>query len=481
MRIAIAGIHTESSTWNPVYSALSDFRVLRGAEVLVAPQFEMLKGFEEIEFIPIIHARAIPGGRLERAAYETLKAEMLDGLVSAGPLDGLWLAMHGAMFVDGMEDAEGDWVSAARSAVGPSLPISTSYDLHGNVSERVIDAVDMFAAYRTAPHIDWADTQVRALSMLVEAIKNDERPVTAFAKVPVLLPGERTSTEDEPARSLYLKLYEDDNRPGIWDANLMVGYVWADEPRATACAVVTGTDKVEVEALAAEIAQRYWDARNDFAFGSRTLPLDQCIAEALLPDHPGPVILADSGDNPTGGGVGDRPDVLKALLGAGCTDAVIAGIADQPVAEAAFLAGKGADLHLSLGATLDKIHAKPVEVTAKVLRLDPGEDVADRRAVLEISGLRVVVTAKRRPFHNISDFTSLGIEPEQERLIVVKSGYLSPDLAPIARPSLMALTEGVVDQDIPRLPVTRIPRPTFPFDRTFDWLPVVHFSKRALS
>ncbi len=119
------------------------------------------------------------------------------------PLDGLYLAMHGAMNVEGMDDAEGDWIAAARAVVGPACLVAASYDLHGNVSQRIVDQLDIFAAYRTAPHIDVRETMLRAWSMLVDAVKGGPRPGVAWAKVPVLLPGERTSTEDEPAKGLY--------------------------------------------------------------------------------------------------------------------------------------------------------------------------------------------------------------------------------------------------------------------------------------
>ena len=117
--------------------------------------------------LPLLHARAVPGGPLARATYEGFKAEFLDRLKATLPIDGLYLAMHGAMNVEGMDDAEGDWISAARSVVGPDVPVASSYDLHGNVTQKIIDQLDIFAGYRTAPHIDVRETMVRAWSMLV--------------------------------------------------------------------------------------------------------------------------------------------------------------------------------------------------------------------------------------------------------------------------------------------------------------------------
>ncbi len=476
MRIAVGGIHTECSTSSPVPMTLEDFRVLRGADLLASDHFGVLAGTAEVEVLPLLHARAVPGGPVSRAAYEALKAEFLSRLGASLPVDGLYLALHGAMSVEGMDDAEGDWIAAARAAVGDGCAVAASYDLHGNVSQRVVDGLDVFAAYRTAPHTDVRATMARAWSMLVEGLRSGRRPGVAWAPVPVLLPGECTSTEDRPARDLYAALPEVERRFGVRDANLMVGYVWADEPRATACAVVTGFDAAAAAAAAEAIAAAYWDAREDFGFGPVTGPLDAMldIAEGLATR---PVILADSGDNPTGGGVGDRADVLKALLGRGWQGALLAGIADRPAVEACFAAGIGTTLPLRVGGSLDPSTA-PAEVQALVLRLDDPGPAAERQAVVRVGGIEVVLAARRRPYHALADLRRLGLDPATARLLVVKSGYLSPELAPLANPNLMALTEGAVNQDIRGLPNRRRVGPIFPFDRAASFTPRARLSAR---
>lgn len=474
-RIAVGGIHTECSTSSPVLMQPEDFRVLRGPDLLAHEYFEFLEA-KGVEHLPLLHARAVPGGPLARATYEGFKAEFLDRLKASLPIDGLYLAMHGAMNVEGMDDAEGDWISAARAVVGPDVPVAASYDLHGNVTQKIVDQLDIFAGYRTAPHIDVRETMVRAWSMLVRALTTGEKPGVAWAPVPVLLPGERTSTEDEPAKSLYLKLPEHDAVPGIWDANLMVGYVWADEPRGTACAVVTAVDKAAAEKVAVAIAQFYWDAREDFRFGPVTGPLAEMldIAEST---ETRPIILADSGDNPTGGGVGDRADVLRALLARSIDEVLIAGITDRPAVERCFSVGAGARVSLKVGGSLDP--ASPsVELEADVVFLDDPGSAAEQQAVVRIGGITLVLAARRRPYHNIADFNRLGLDPAKVRLLVVKSGYLSPELAPIANPNLMALTDGVINQDIENLPSHRRHQPSYPFVKDFSYTAKVFFSTR---
>ncbi|OWW04543.1 microcystin degradation protein MlrC [Rhizobium sp. R72] len=475
MRIAVGGIHTECSTYSPVLMTVDDFRVLRGQELLASDYFGFLKA-DGVEHLPLLHARAVPGGPVFRVAYEAFKTEFLDRLKAVLPVEGLYLAMHGAMNVEGMDDAEGDWIAAARSVVGPDCVIAASYDLHGNVSQRIVDQLDIFAAYRTAPHIDVRETMVRAWSLLVDALTSGIRPGIAWAPVPVLWPGERTSTEDEPAKSLYGALLAIGRREAILDANLMIGYVWADEPRATACAVVTATDKRAALTAAEEIALSYWNARDDFVFGTVTGPLDAMLDIAATAST-APLVLADSADNPTGGGVGDRADVLKALMARGFEGVLVAGITDPPAVAACFAAGKGATIALDVGAALDQ-SSSAVCIEAEVILLDDPGPEAERQAVISTAGLVVVLAARRRPYHAIADFTRLGLDPKSVRMLVVKSGYLSPELAPIANPNLMALTDGVVNQDIESLVSNRRARPTFPFDRNFDYAPRARLSTR---
>jgi len=337
VKIAVAGLHTECSTYNPVIAREADFRVLRGPAMLRDQYFDFLTHFPA-EFVTILHARAIAGGPVEAGLYERWKAEILDELRAAMPLDGVYLAMHGAMFVEGMFDAEGDFISAVRDVVGPDVLISASYDLHGNVSQRIVDGLDMFSTYRTAPHIDVPDTMRRAVTMLVRALRTGVKPVVAWAPVPVLLPGERTSTQDEPARSFYTQLHQVEEPTGIWDASFQVGYVWADEPRATACAVVTGTDRAAIEKAATHLAQNYWDIREGFVFGMETGSISECVDRAIA-STTYPVVLAESGDNPTGGGVGDRAEVLAELIAKGARGVIFAGIADKAATDAAYAAG----------------------------------------------------------------------------------------------------------------------------------------------
>jgi microcystin degradation protein MlrC len=477
MRFAFGGIHIECSTYSRIRSRTQDFTVLSGETLAAAPQFAFLRSYP-YPFRPTFYASAVPGGPVERATFDAFKEEFVHSLKQLLPLDGLYLPMHGALYVEGMRDAEGDWISAARQVVGPECLISASYDLHGNLSRRIIDAIDMLSAYRTAPHIDVQETMQRASAMLLHCTTKKIRPTLVWAPVPVLLPGERTSTEDEPAKGLYAQLAGRSATPGVMDASLLVGYVWADEPRATASVVLTGTNRPALEQQAVELAQQYWDAREDFKFGVPVGSIAELLDRAQASPTQ-PVILADSGDNPTGGGVGDRAEVLEALLSRRFANALVAGIADLPATELCYRHSPGTRLKLNIGASLDPQGSRPVQAEAEVLFLLATDVPRERQAVVRIDGVTVVLTAARRPFHNISDFTRLHLQIPSFKLLVVKSGYLSPELAPLANPNLMALSDGSILQDLDKLPKNQMRPPTFPFDRSFAWQPSTVISARS--
>lgn len=471
MRIAVGGIATESCTFSPFLTQLEDFRVLRGQELFEHDRYPFMEGMEA-EFVPTLHAGAIPGGSVAAEAYQQLKAELLERLEAVLPIDGLYLDLHGAMNVKGMDDAEGDLATAVRQAVGHDCLICASMDLHGNISQRYIDQIDMLSAYRTAPHVDYMITRERAVKLLVHCIRSQIRPQQVRLAVPVMLPGERTSTEYEPAASIYAALEASDQAPGVLDSSIFVGYVWADEPCASATVIMTGTDRDVLVCEAKRLGQLYWDAREAFMFGVPAGSIDECIETAVSAPEPC-VFISDSGDNPTAGGVGDTPTVLGRLLAHQVPSAVVASIADAAAVASCQTAGVGGEVSLSLGGKLDPIHAKPLPVTGQVLFLKENDEVGGDIAVVQVDNVKVIVTQRRKPFHYIAEMEKLGINPLDHKIVVVKIGYLVPDLKRAAPKALMALSPGSVDQYIERIPYQRMQRPMYPLDKNMSWEPTL--------
>lgn len=473
-RIGIGGIAIESSTFSPHASSMADFTIVRGADML--ERYPFMPGWNfrdrsDIAWLPCLHARAIPGGPVVRECYDQLKSELLERVRAVLPLDGFFLDIHGAMNVLGMDDAEADLAAALREVVGSDCLISAGMDLHGNVSARLVELVDLFTAYRLAPHDDFMLTREKACANLLHCLDQQIRPLRAWVRIPAILPGERTSTLVEPGKSLYASLQESDPIPGILDASLWVGYVWADEPRSSASVVITGTDPAALRTEAEKIARRYWDLRHEFVFVAPAGSIDWCIEQAI--GYAGnTVVISDSGDNPTAGGVGDIPLAIGRLLASppfatGALTAIYASIPDPAAVAACVAAGVGQQVDLLLGGKLDRVHAQPLPMRGTVVSLHPDDPIGGMIAVVQAGGVHVIITSRRKPYHYLKDFTDLGLDPKAHKLIVVKIGYLVPELRQMAQYALLALTPGAVNQDIPALTYRRVVRPIFPLDPAF--------------
>jgi microcystin degradation protein MlrC len=462
LRIAIGGMAIESSTFSPHRSGAGDFTVVRGPELLA--HYDSLPA--GIDWRPLVHARALPGGAVERAFYDAMRAELLERLRAALPVDGLYLDIHGAMTVVGIVDAEGDLVTAIREVVGPDCLISASMDPHGNLSRRLAGALDLATSHRLSPHEDAALTKRRAVANLVGCLEHRVRPLRAWVRVPVLLPGERASTRDEPAKGIYGRLPSIEARAGIIDAAVWIGYAWADEPRCSAAVVVSGTDRAAIAREARTLAQAYWDARASFELSTASGDADWCIATGLA-SRMRPYFISDSGDNPTAGGAGDVSYMLERLLddprlGDGRATAIWASCVDPAAVTRCVEAGAGATVDLRIGGVFGSSWS--CRLRGSVQRIRRADPVGGDIAVVASGGVRAILTTRRKPYHYIGELTALGLDPARHDLTVVKVGYLVPDLFAAAKGWVIALTPGGVDQDIPRLGHRAVERPLFPLD-----------------
>ncbi|HEY0109489.1 MAG TPA: M81 family metallopeptidase, partial [Fibrella sp.] len=235
-RIAIAGLGIESSTFSPAVTHEDAFHARYSGEVFTAYPFMMGAAplRKQAKWFPTVVGKSLPGGAVTREAYESLVGKMLDSLKKYSPYDGLYFDIHGAMSVKGLDDPEGDLITRIRKVVGYRTLISTSMDLQGNVSWRLAQNTDLMTCYRMAPHEDAMQTKERAVVNLLERLKSGKgKPAyKALITVPILLPGEKTSTRIEPGKSLYAGVVPlADHQDGIVDAGIWIGYAWADEPR----------------------------------------------------------------------------------------------------------------------------------------------------------------------------------------------------------------------------------------------------------
>ena len=473
-KIAIAGLAIESSTFSPAKTEAAAFLAREGDAVFDYYPFleNQTPQREAADWRPALRGHALPGGIVTRKAYDSLVGKTLNMLKKELPLDGLFFDIHGAMSVVGLEDPEGDFIEKIRALVGTKTLISTSMDLHGNVSKRLAEHTDLITCYRMAPHEDALESKQRAVdNLLSRLISGKGKPkYKAWIPVPILLPGEKTSTRIEPGKSLYLKVQPMTEKKGVIDAAIWVGYAWADEPRNHGVVMVTGDNKKEVSESAETLAQAFWDVRNEFEFVAPTANLKTCLSNALK-SNKNPYIISDMGDNPTAGGAGDVTWTLRELLNnkAFKNDAgpelIYASIPGPEMIKAAIKGGLNSTVSAKVGAQVDNRFSPPILLEGIVEAIHQGDVHAETEVVIRVGSIKVIVTKKRKPYHREKDFTQLGLNPRKTDILVVKIGYLVPELYNMRGDWIMALTPGGVDQDLERLNYKRIKRPMFPLDK----------------
>lgn len=472
-RIAIAGLAIESSTFSPARSTAESFKARVGQDIFSYYPFLADSSIDRsrAQWFPTLRGHAIPGGMVTRDAYDSLVNLTLEMLRENLPYDGLFFDIHGAMSVEGLDDPEGDFIIKVRDIVGPETLISTSMDLHGNVSQRLAENSDLITCYRMAPHEDALESKQRAVENLLDRLESGKgKPAfKAWIPVPILLPGEKTSTRIEPGKSLYAKVDPQTKKEGVIDAAIWIGYAWADEPRNHAVVMVTGDDEKEVKESAEYLAKSFWDVRNEFDFVAPVAYLDESL-EMALNSQKKPFVISDMGDNPTAGGAGDVTWTLNEILkrpefqSKNGPELIYASIPGPDLTKKAKMAQIGDEISGYVGAMVDDRFAPPILLKGKLLAIKEGDPDAQTEIVIQVGSVKVIVTEKRKPYHHEKDFTDLQLNPRETDVLVVKIGYLVPELYDLRGGWIMALTPGGVDQDLERLGYKRIQRPMFPLD-----------------
>ncbi|WP_210526713.1 M81 family metallopeptidase [Rubellimicrobium arenae] len=488
MRIAIVGLSIEIMLSSPVPtgdSALQEY----SAEQMRDGDLWMVRGMlariaeePDIEAVPLCWVTALPGGAMTGAAYDRVKRQTLEQLRGAGRLDGVLVVNHGALEVEGLDaDADTDFVCAIREQVGPAMPIGVSLDLHGDMTPALLEAGTVFSVLRTAPHRDDRQTGYRAADQLIAVLRKGLTPKKAAVSIPILVPGETAVTALPPADRLYGGLRAYDDVPGMMEANILVGFAWNDRPwTAVTALAVSENDAALAREQAARLAREIWDAHEEFILRMETAEVEEGLARARSSETR-PVYLSDSGDNTTAGAAGDLTLVLQAALRqpAG-EDIVIAGITAPETVARLLAAGKGqeveivlGDEHLSRPRTAQRVTAR-VEDCGEWLELGGFQPYRSREsawAKVRIGHVVATFHAQAIGITTPGHFRAMGIDPLGHQVYVVKLGYLHPQLEDIAARHILLLSDGTSQLDMTRLEWSRLPRPTWPLDKGFDWTP----------
>ena len=445
MRVAVGGIMHESNTFNPGPTPLAAFRVQRGDELLRwwrDTPHELggfIAGAERFgyELFPTLMAQATPGGVVTPEAFERLTQDLLERLARAPRLDGLLLALHGAMVSEAHPDADAEVLRRLRQQVGADFPLVVTHDYHANVSEDLVALSTALIIYKSYPHLDHRERGLQAASAIVRTIRGEIRPVQALVKPPMLLNIVHQNTNLPPMDRVMEAARALEEQPDIVAASVAGGYQYADVPETGPAAVVVA-DGAPAHARqgARQLADRLWATRERLHF---SLPdVVQAVSMARACERR-PVILVDMGDNIGGGSSGDSTFILRELLRQGVEGWVVV-LADPEAVAACARAGVGAALRLHVGGKRDNLHGEAVEVSGRVKCLHDGryEESETRHdgqryhdqglsALLETSGQPaesssfLLLTSRRQTPFSLQQLLSVGLQPARQRVLVVKA------------------------------------------------------------
>lgn len=472
MRVAIGGVWHETNTFAAHPTPLEAFEVHEGAALLEhfrgtrTPIGGYLDAAREHgwEVAPALFASATPSGTVRRAAYEDLVGRMVARMADARP-DAVLLDLHGAMVVEGIEEVEADEVRRVRARLG-RVPVGGVLDFHANISDSLVEEIDILSGYRTYPHVDPYDRGAEVAG-LIRRMADGLRPARAIARPPLLTAPQAQKTDAGPmAELMALALQE-----GFLSVTVAGGFPYADVPHAGVSVVVTADDRAKAERRAKEIAEAAWEARSRFAV--QNAPPADAVARALR--EPGPVILVDQADNIGGGSPGDGTVLLAELLKARARGAVVTIADPEGVAQAK---RAGEVFEGAVGGKTDRLHGPPVTVRARVERIGPGDFtykgayMTNRRvtagtaAVLDADGVKIVLRERKVMPFDAEELRVLGIEPRECRIIVVKSALAwKTAYGDIARTVIDCDTPGACTARLETLPYRRLRRPIAPLDR----------------
>ncbi len=495
-RILIAECLQEVSSFNPVASHYEDFRVRWGDDLIafhrqsrveVGGALSVFATRPDIEIVPTYSARAITsGGTLAAADFTRLADEFLAALRQAPPVDGVYFALHGAMGAANEDDPEGYLLAEARRILGEGVPIVVSLDLHGIITDRMLQHSDAVVVYHTYPHVDFWETGERAARLLLKILAGEARPVTALVPIPALVRGPELVTATGLFGASIRACQAIEASPGGLSAGMFIGNPFTDVINLRSDSlVVTDGDADRARREAVRLAEDFWAVRERLQ--QPLTPLDEAVRLAL--DTPsGTVILVDAADATSSGASGDSNAILRALLDAGYRGRALIPIVDPPAVQAALRAGVGQTVRTAVGGALDTGRFRPLPIEARVHLLSEGVFCSERQKDLWFSGETAVLVADNftllvmsRPvsLFDRAPFYAHGQNPVDFDLVVVKSPHCEPHMfRDWAARYINVDAPGSTSANLKSLGHRVCARPIFPLDEGVTFTPDARLFQR---
>jgi microcystin degradation protein MlrC len=482
-RVLVGGIWHETNSFSPVRTDLAAFRrylFLEGEAVIAGSRGTNTEiggmiaaaPAADLDLVPSVYIGAAPSGMVAREVIDFVVGRLVADIRASAPLDGVLLALHGAMVADGIDQADAFVVRSVREAIGPDLPLVCTIDFHANVERALVDPADVLIGYKTLPHVDMGARGEEAARLIARLIAAGRKPHKAFRKLPLLTVPQRQPTHESPMREIMADLAEVERDPEVVTASVLGAFAYCDVPQL-GMAVLAYGERAAAEAAADRLADAVWSRRTEFK--PDLVEPAEAVRRAVAANA-GPIFLVEPADNIGGGAPGDGTHLLKALLDGRAREAATV-IWDPEAAAAAAKVGVGGRFRGAVGGKTLALHGAPVAIDGRVTFAGPVRYRRDSTwmtgqpadlglvATVDTGGVRVILTSERAiPFDTLH-LRIPGVEPEKAKMVTAKcASAWSGIFGEMAEGHLYVDTPGVCSSNVERLPYTRLERAFYPLD-----------------
>lgn len=489
-RVAIGQFMQESHSFTPILCSWEQFQaghILRGNEIIermrgnrveVAGAIDCAES-NDVEFVPTLACNAVSSGHIRADVFDSLLSELLARIDAALAVDGVFLALHGAMAAEGNEDASGAVLAAVRDLVGADVPIVASLDMHANVTAKMVEMSDGLIGYHSNPHVDLFETGAKAMQLLIDIMRGSVKPTMALCQLPMIAPADKSVTIESPFGEVMELAIDLEDRTDVLSVCPYWVQPWLDLSDVGCSAVaMTDDDPLLAKEIAERVADEFWRRRTQFAV--ELSPLDEAVQRAIAAPK-GPVILADGADAPSGGASGDSTAILGALLEARVDKTTLLNIVDARAVAQAIDAGLDNEVTLSVGAWSCDLW-QPVEITGIVRQISDGafrftglgyrgrEFHRGRTVVLQSGAIHLQIMELPVFQGDTALYTSLDFDPREAHIVMVKTpSAFRPNYEPFAADVIWVDAPGLTSSNLLTFDWKHLPRPCFPFDDIVDW------------
>ncbi len=477
MKVAVGYFTTESNANIKTKCKISNYDIAFGDECIIKCKIKDVFESNNIELIPLIYANAAGAGVIEKETFEYIESCFINNIkANLNNIDGIWLHLHGASYVEEIGSGDHHILKEIRKIVGPYLPIAIVCDPHGNLTKEYVENCTIIRSYRESPHTDADKTKKLVAKMLCNLLKHRQNIHALYHKLPLILGGEQSVSTDEPVLSInkYMNEMEKDSR--IRSVSWHVGYLRHDCPEAGCGIVIVPKTHEDIEYCKKkldELANYIWNKRHEFHYTGYTLVPDKALDEALSFDGK-PVFITDSGDNTTSGASGENAYILRQLLVKKLDKKVlIANITDASCVKHLQNYQVNEEVIINLGKDDNELN-KAISLKVQIISFAKmvGNKWSGRDKVWgDIVNVKVVdkplyitISSCNNSMTEINQFVNAKLDINDYEIIVVKQGYLFPELKEITKFWIMSLTDGATPQDTKLIPFKQIMRPMYPID-----------------